>query len=66
MGLQLVAAESERLAPYQPSQRYYLLDAGRVADADLPADNLVSALIGLQKTRESRRLREPLQGGRRC
>ncbi len=35
-----VAAESELLAPYQPSQRYYLLDGARVAGADLPADNL--------------------------
>ena len=58
---ELVLADSERLAPYQRSQRYYLLDAGRVTDADLPADNLVSALVGLEKTRESGRLREPLQ-----
>ncbi len=57
----LVAVGSELLAPYQPSQRYYLLDGARVADADLPADNLVSALIGLDKTRDAARLREALQ-----
>ena len=57
----LVAVGSELLAPYQPSQRYYLLDGARVADADLPADNLVSALIDLEKTRDAARLREALQ-----
>ena len=57
----LVAVGSELLAPYQPSQRYYLLDGARMADADLPADNLVSALIALEKTRDAARLREALQ-----
>ena len=57
----LVAVGSDLLAPYQPSQRYYLLDGARVADADLPADNLVSALIGLEKTRDAARLREVLR-----
>ena len=57
----LVAAGSEVLAPYQPSQRYYLLDGARVADADLPARNLVSALIGLEKARDAAGLREALK-----
>ena len=57
----LVAAGSDLLAPYQPSQRYYLLDGARVADADLPADNLVSALIALEKTRDAAGLREVLR-----
>ena len=57
----LVAAGSDLLAPYQPSQRYYLLDGARVAGADLPADNLVSALIALEKTRDPARLREALR-----
>ena len=60
----LVAVGSDLLAPYQPSQRYYLLDGARVADADLPADNLVSALIGLEKSRDAARLREALRAGR--
>ena len=57
----LVAVGSDLLAPYQPSQRYYLLDGARVADADLPADNLVSALIDLEKARDAARLREVLR-----
>ena len=57
----LVAVGSDVLAPYQPSQRYYLLDGARVADADLPADNLVSALIELEKTRDAARLVEAVQ-----
>ena len=59
--IDLVAVGSDLLAPYQPSQRYYLLDAARVADTDLPADNLVSALIALEKARDAARLREALQ-----
>ncbi len=52
----LVAAGGAALAPYQPSQRYYLLDAARTSDADLPPDNLVSALVGLEKARDAARL----------
>ena len=36
------------LSRYQPSQRYFLLDEGRVGGADLPSGNLVSALIALE------------------
>ena len=36
------------LAPYQPSQRYFLLDEGRVGGADFSSGNLVSALIALE------------------
>ena len=57
----LLAAGSDVLAPYQPSQRYYVLDVSRVSDADLPAGNLVSALIGLEKTRDAAGLREALK-----
>ena len=56
----LIAAGDGVLAPYQPSQRYYVLDGARVPDADLPADNLVSALIGLEKTRDASGLDEAL------
>ena len=56
----LIAAGDGVLAPYQPSQRYYVLDGVRVPDADLPADNLVSALIGLEKTRDAPGLDEAL------
>ncbi len=59
---ELVAGGSGLLAPYQPSQRYYLLDAARAADADLPPGNLVSALVGLEKTRHEARVAGPLKG----
>ena len=49
------------LAPYQPSQRYYVLDVARAPNADLPAGNLVSALIGLEKARDAAGLREALK-----
>ncbi len=57
----LLAVGRDVLAPYQPSQRYYVLDVARAADADLPAGNLVSALIGLEKTRDAAGLRGALE-----
>ena len=57
----LVAGGGGELSPYQPSQRYYLLDEARLADDDLPAGNLVSALIGLEKGRDAERLQGPLR-----
>ena len=47
----LVAAGGAALAPYQPSQRYYLLDGARLPAGDPPSDNLVSALLGVERTR---------------
>ena len=44
------------LAPYQPSQRYFLLDEGRAAEKGLPRDNLVSALIAMETNRGRERL----------
>ena len=40
------------LARHQPSQRYFLLDEGRVGGPDLPSGNLVSALIALETNRD--------------
>ena len=48
----LLAATEDALAPYQPSQRYFLLDEGRTLRAELPPGNLVSALIALETTRD--------------
>ena len=56
-----LTAAGRLLAPYQPSQRYHLLDAAHAADADLPSGNLVSALVGLEKTRDRSRLAGPLR-----
>lgn len=43
------------LARYQPSQRYFLVDEARVGGGDLPAGNLVSALIALESNRDPAR-----------
>ena len=43
------------LSRYQPSQRYFLLDEGRVGGSDLPSGNLVSALIALETNRDRER-----------
>ncbi len=41
---------AEALAWYQPSQQYFVLDAGRYGADDLPHRNLVSALILLENS----------------
>ena len=46
----LIAPVGEALAPFQPSQRYFLLDEGRWGEDDLPRRNLVSALVGLENS----------------
>ena len=53
---ELVSSGSPVLARYQASQRYFLLDGGRVGSADLPRDNLVSTLIGLETSRDRTRV----------
>ena len=57
---ELIVSGGAALARYQPSQRYFLLDEGRVGDADLPGGNLVSALIALETSRDRERLPELL------
>ncbi len=58
---ELVASGGPALAPYQPSQRYFLLDEGRARRAGLPRDNLVSTLIGLETDPDLERLPELLK-----
>ena len=53
---ELIASGGAALARYQPSQRYFLLDEGRVGDEDLPPGNLVSALIALETNRDQARV----------
>ena len=48
----IASGRGASLARYQPSQRYFLLDEGRVGGADLPSGNLVSALIALETNRD--------------
>ena len=47
----LVAPVGEWLAPYQPSQRYILVDERRLQEDDLPARNLMRAMAGLEQSR---------------
>ena len=54
----LIAPVSEALAPYQPSQRYFLVDAGDCRAEDLPEGNLVSALIALERSRSAADLKQ--------
>ncbi len=56
----IASGRGAALARYQPSQRYFLLDEGRVGGADLPSGNLVSALIALETTRDRLRALELL------
>ena len=49
----MFAAAGDTPAPHLPSQRYYVLDVRRAPAADLPADNLVSALVGLERARDA-------------
>ena len=58
---ELVAATEDALAPYQPSQRYFLLDEARTRPADLPAGNLVSALVALERMRGGEEAEEGLK-----
>ena len=51
---------AEALAWYQPSQRYFVLDAGRYGADDLPHRNLVSALILLENSRTPAELERAL------
>ena len=44
----IATGPSDALTAYQPSLRYFLLDHGRVQNAGLPPDNLVSALVALE------------------
>ena len=62
---ELIAPVGRWLAPYQPAQRYYVLDARRVAADDLPRRNLWRAVVGLEQSRSPEdvlRVVEALQG----
>ena len=47
----LITPVGPSLAPYQPSQRYFVLDEQHVGDDDLPGSNLMAAVIGLEQSR---------------
>ena len=70
---ELISTVGSALAPYQPSQRYLVLDERHVGDDDLPRDNLMAAVIALERSRSPEdlvrvvdalreRLRDPRDG----
>ena len=48
---ELVAPVGPWLEPYQPSQRYVVVDERHVGAEDLPASNLMRAVLGLEQSR---------------
>ena len=48
---ELIAPVGPSLAPYQPSQRYVVLDERHVRDDDVPERNLMAAVVGLEQSR---------------
>ena len=48
---ELIAPVGPELAPYQPSQRYIVVDEGHVGAEDLPGVNLMRAVLGLEQSR---------------
>ena len=62
---ELMAPAGAWLMPYQPGQRYHVLDVRRVAADDLPRRNLLRAVVGLEQSRSPEdllRVVEALQG----
>ena len=57
----LIAPVKEALARYQPSQRYFVLDEGRLKEDDLSGRNLVSALVKLETSGTAEALREVME-----
>ena len=48
---ELIAPVGPELAPYQPSQRYLVVDERHVGAEDLPGRNLMGAVLGLEQSR---------------
>ena len=47
----LISPVGPELAPYQPSQRYIVLDERNIEDDALPRKGLMTAVVGLEKSR---------------
>ena len=48
---ELIAPVSPSLAPYQPAQRYVVLDERRIRSDDGPEGNLMAAVVALEQSR---------------
>ena len=62
---ELIEPVGAELRAYQPSQRYLVVDERRVEEDDLPAGNLMRAVVGLERSgspEDLRRVVEWLQG----
>ena len=62
---ELITPVTDELAPYQPSQRYLVIDERHLEDEDLPAGNLVTAVIGLECSRSLEDLMDVVEGLRK-
>ena len=47
---ELIAAVGPELAPYQPAQRYHMVDERHLAEDDLPSDNLMTSVVQLERS----------------
>ena len=47
---ELIAAVGPELAPHQPAQRYCVVDERRLAEDDLPSDNLMTLVVQLEQS----------------
>ena len=50
---ELISPVGSSLSPYQPSQRYLVLDERHVEEDDWPSRNLMTAVVGLEQSRSS-------------
>lgn len=57
---ELIAPVSPSLVPYQPAQRYVVLDERRVRSDDAPEGNLMAAVAALEQSRSPEDLRRVL------
>ncbi|MDE2904637.1 MAG: Rpn family recombination-promoting nuclease/putative transposase [Acidobacteriota bacterium] len=46
---ELIAAVGPELAPYQPAQRYHVVDERHLAEDDLPSGNLMTSVVQLER-----------------
>ena len=47
---ELIAAVGPELAPYQPAQRYHMVDERHLAEDDLPSGNLMTSVVQLERS----------------
>ena len=50
---ELIAPVGPSLSPFQPSQRYLLLDERNIDEDDLPSRNLIAAVVALERSRST-------------